>query len=78
MAVIRSGFSMRSSPEELEQQTLDSIRAAVQLVEQKAPDDVNPYRAFVTDVAQSVAEAKKGVSPGEQQELGRIQEALGA
>ncbi len=73
-----SGFSMRSSPEELEQKTLDAIRAAVQLVEQKAPDEVSPYRAFVTDVAQSVAEAKKGVSPGEQQELGRIHEALGA
>jgi len=73
-----SGFSMRSSPEELEQQTLDVIRGAVELLQQKAPDEVSQYRAFVTDVAQSVAEAKKGVSPGEQQELGRIQEALGA
>lgn len=73
-----SGFSMRSSPEELEQQTVDAIRAAVQLVEQKAADEVGPYRTFVTDVARSVAEAKKGVSPAEEQELGKIQEALGA
>jgi hypothetical protein len=73
-----SGFSMRSSPEELEQQTLDTIRAAVQLVEQKAADDVDAYRTFVADVARSVAEAKKGVAPGEEQALGKIQEALGA
>jgi hypothetical protein len=72
-----SGFSMRSSPDELEQQTLDTIRSAVQLIEQKAPAEVGAYRSFVTDVAQSVAEAKKGVSPGEEQELGKIKEALG-
>jgi hypothetical protein len=69
---------MRSSPEELEQQTLDTVRAAVGLLEQKAPDEVAPYRTFVSDVARSVAEAKKGVAPGEEQALGKIQEALGA
>jgi hypothetical protein len=73
-----SGFSVRSSPDELEQQTTDTIRAAVGLLEQKAPDEVGAYRGFVEDVAQSVAEAKKGVSPGEDQALGTIKAALGA
>jgi hypothetical protein len=69
---------MRSSPDELEQQTTDTIRGAVQLLEQKAPDEVGPYRSFVEDVAHSVAEAKKGVSPGEETALGAIKAALGA
>jgi len=73
-----SGFSARSSPDELQQQTTDTIHAAVQLVQQKAPDEVNAYRAFVMDVAQSVAEAKKGVAPGEEQALGTIKAALDA
>jgi hypothetical protein len=73
-----SGFSLRTSPEELQQETADTIRAAVGLLEQKAPDEVGPYRSFVTDVAQSVAEAKKGVAPDEEQALGTIKAALGA
>jgi hypothetical protein len=73
-----SGFSWRSSPAELEQETVDNIRAATSLVQQKAPDDLAAYRALVMDVAQSVAEAKKGVSEGEQQELDKIKEALGS
>jgi hypothetical protein len=73
-----SGFSVRSSPDELEQQTTDTIRAAVGLLEQKAPDEVGAYRGFVTEVAQSVAGAKKGVAPGEEQALGTIKAALGS
>jgi hypothetical protein len=70
------GFSMRSSPEELEQQTLEGIRSATALIGQKAPGDLDAYRAFVLDIAQSVAEAKKGVAPGEEASLGKIKAAL--
>ena len=71
------GFSMRSSPEELEQQTLDGIRSATAVIEQKSPADLDAYKAFVLDIAQSVAEAKKGVAPGEEASLGKIKEVLG-
>ena len=71
------GFSMRSSPEELEQQTLDGIRSATAVIEQKAPADLDAYKAFVLDIAQSVAEAKKGVSTGEDASLGKIKAVLG-
>ena len=71
------GFSMRSSPQELEQQTVAGIRSATQIVEQKSPADLDAYKAFVLDIAQSVAEAKKGVSPSEDESLGKIREALG-
>jgi len=70
------GFSMRSSPQELEQQTVEGIRSATALIEQKSPGDLEAYRAFVIDIAQSVAEAKKGVSPGEEASLGKIKDAL--
>ena len=71
------GFSMRSSPQELEQQTIDGIRSATALIEQKSPTDLDAYKAFVLDIAQSVAEAKKGVAPGEEASLGKIKDALG-
>ena len=71
------GFSMRSSPQEIEQQTLDGIRSATELIGQKSPGDLDAYKAFVIDIAQSVAEAKKGVAPSEETSLGKIKEALG-
>ena len=71
------GFSMRSSPQELEQQTVDGIRSATALIAQKSPGDLDAYKSFVLDIAQSVAEAKKGVAPTEETSLGKIKEALG-
>ena len=41
------------------------------------PDDLEAYKAFVLDIAESVAEAKKGVAPSEEASLGKIKEALG-
>ena len=72
------GFSMRSSPQEIEQQTLDGIRSATEIIGQKSPSDLDAYRAFVIDIAQSVAEAKKGVAPSEAESLGKIKDALGS
>ena len=72
------GFSMRSSPEELEQQTVEGIRAATTIIGQKSPGDLEAYKAFVLDIAQSVAEAKKGVAPSEEASLGKIKDALGS
>jgi hypothetical protein len=70
------GFSMRSSPQEIEQQTLDGIRSATAIIGQKSPSDLDAYRAFVIDIAQSVAEAKKGVAPSEADSLEKIKAAL--
>src|SRR5215208_2462916 len=55
-----SGFGVRSSPEELESQTLEALRAAKSTLQAKAPDEVEPYRELVVGVAQSVAEAAGG------------------
>jgi hypothetical protein len=72
------GFGLRTSEQELEEETLDTIRTAIALLQAKAPDEVDAYKRFVLDVAESVAEAAKGIAPGESQALEKIKAALGS
>jgi hypothetical protein len=72
-----------SSREELRDDGLRRLRAAVGLLEAKAtPDEVDGYRRFVLAVADKVAQAHREddqvVSPGEAEAISRIAEALGA
>ena len=69
-------FGMTSSPDEVEQSTVDTLQKAVTVLEAKAPEDLPAYRQLVLEVAESVAEAAKGVSPQENQALDRIRAAL--
>src|SRR5215475_3700178 len=70
-------FGVTSSPEEVEQSTVATIRQAVAALEAKAPEELAAYRQLVLDVAQSVAEAAKGVSAQENEALETIRAALG-
>jgi hypothetical protein len=70
-------FGMSDSPEKIEQNTVATLQQAVTVLEAKSPEDLPAYRRLVMDVAQSVAEAAKGVSPQENQALGKIRAALG-
>jgi hypothetical protein len=72
-----TGFGIRTSPEELEREAVATTTAAVALLEQKAPDEVDAYRQFVLEVAGSVAEAAKEVSTGESRALETVKAALG-
>ena len=71
-------FGMTAKPAEVEQGTVDSLHAAVAALEAKSPDDLPAYRALVLDVAQSVAEAAKGVAPSESKALETVRTAVGA
>jgi hypothetical protein len=71
-------FGMTASPEEIEQSTVATLGKALAALDAKSPEDLPAYRQLVMDVAQSVAEAAKGVSPQENQALDRIRAALGA
>jgi len=71
-------FGATDSPAEIEQKTGETLRAAVAALEAKAPDELPAYRQLVLDVAQSVAEAAKGVAPTETKALESIRAALGA
>jgi hypothetical protein len=71
-------FGMTASPEEVERSTVAALGQAVAILEAKSPDDLPAYRQLVLEVAQSVAEAAKGVSPQENQALDSIRTALGS
>ncbi len=71
-------FGMTASPQEVEQSTVATLGQAVAALEAKSPEDLPAYRKLVLDVAESVAEAAKGVSAQENQALDAIRAALGA
>jgi len=70
-----TGFGLVASPTEVEG-ALGSLGSAVAMLEAKAPDEVEPYRAFVLDIATAAAEAKGGVKDEESAAIIRIKEAL--
>jgi hypothetical protein len=69
-------FGLTASPAEVEKATTDSLHSAVAALSAKAPDDLPAYRQLVLDVAESVAEAAKGVGADETQALEVIRSAL--
>jgi hypothetical protein len=71
-------FGMTASPEEVERSTVATIEQAVTVLQAKSPEDLPAYRQLVLEVAESVAEAAKGVSAEETQALDRIRAALGS
>jgi len=72
-----SGFGLTSSPDEIESATLEALRSSVSTLETKAPDEVEAYRGFVLDLAQSVAGAAEGGGDAESGALEKIRSALG-
>jgi len=71
-----TGFGLRSSPEELERETLDALRTAKTTLESKAPDELDSYRQLVVEVAQSVADAAGGGDTAEGAALEKIRAAV--
>ena len=71
-------FGMTDSPEKVEQSTVATLQQAVAVLEAKSPEDLPAYRQVVLEVAESVAEAAKGVSSQESQALDQIRTALGS
>lgn len=71
-------FGMTASPAEVEQTTVTTLQQAVAALGAKSPEDLPAYKQLVLEVAQSVAEAAKGVSTQENQALDSIRAALGS
>jgi hypothetical protein len=72
-----TGFGLTSSPQEIEAETLDALRAAVATLEAKAPEDVDPYRSFVLELAENVGKAAGGGDKAEAATVEKIRSALG-
>lgn len=71
-----SGFGLRSSPSEIESETLDALRSSAQVLADKAPDDLPGYRAFVLDLAESVSKAAGGGDEVEDKTIAKIRSAV--
>ena len=70
-----AGFGLTSSPDEIERKTLAALQEAKGALESKAPDELQPYRDLVVEVAESVASAAPG---GEGAESGAIEKVRSA
>jgi len=68
----------KGSKQDIENGVLSELSTSVQTLEQKAPDDVEPYRRIVLDACTSAAEATKGVTAPESEMLTKVKQALGA
>ena len=73
-----TGFGLVASPKELVNGTMSALAASVAVLEEKAPDELEAYRALVLDVATAVAEAKGGVKDEESTAIEKIRTALGS
>lgn len=71
------GFGLTDSPQEVETETLDALRAAAATLAAKASDDVTSYRELVLGLATFVAEAKGGLTEVESATIAKLEEALG-
>jgi hypothetical protein len=72
-----TGFGLTSSPDKVEQETLSALQTAKTTLESKAPDELEPYRQFVVDVAQSVADAAGGGETAESGAVEKVRSAVG-
>jgi hypothetical protein len=70
-----AGFGLTSSPDKIEQETLSALQTAKSTLQSKAPEDLQPYRELVLEVAQSVSAAAGG---GEGAESGAIEKVRSA
>jgi hypothetical protein len=71
-----TGFGVTSSPDDIERETVASLRTAVQALEAKAPEEADAYRAFVVEVAESVGKAAGGGEAPEAATLEKIRSAV--
>jgi hypothetical protein len=72
-----TGFGVTSQPDEIERETLSALQEAKAALAEKAPDELEPYRQFVVEVARSVADAAGGGESAEAGAIAKLEAALG-
>lgn len=73
-----TGFGVTTTPDKIESGTLEALRSSVQLLQAKAPEELDAYRAFVLDLARSVAAAAPGGDTAESGAIAKVEAALAA
>jgi hypothetical protein len=71
-----TGFGLTDSPKEVETETTEALRAASETLRAKAPDELDAYRAFVLELAESVGKAAGGGDEAEAAAIEKIRAAL--
>ena len=71
-----TGFGAIATPSEVQRAADDALRAAVATLREKAPDELDSYRAFVLRLAETVGKAAKGGDEAEAAAIERITGAL--
>jgi hypothetical protein len=71
-----TGFSKKTPPDELERETLAALQTAKTTLSSKAPDEWEPYKQLVTEVAESVGDAAGGGELAESAAIRKVREAL--
>jgi len=71
-----TGFGMIASPNEVQGGTFESLKASVATLQAKAPDELESYRAFVLELAESVGKAAGGGDAAEAETIEKIKSAL--
>jgi hypothetical protein len=71
-----TGFGVTAHPEKIETETLEALRSSVQLLQSKAPEELDAYREFVLALARSVAAAAPGGDEAEAGTIAKVEAAL--
>jgi hypothetical protein len=69
-------FGMTTPPDELRSGTLEALRSAKELLQTKAPDELDAYRTFVLELVHSVASAADGGDEAEAETIAEVEAAL--
>jgi hypothetical protein len=70
------GFGLTTSPGEVETETVNALRVATATLQEKAPDELEAYRSFVLELAESVGKAAGGGDQVEATTIEKIRSAL--
>jgi hypothetical protein len=70
------GFGMIASQDEVQNGTIEALGAAAATLKAKAPDELEAYRAFVLELAESVGAAAAGGDEAEGAAVEKIKTAL--
>jgi hypothetical protein len=71
-----TGFGLTASPGEVESGTLDALRSAKELLQAKAPEELDAYRSFVLDLVRSVSSAAGGGDEAEAAAIAKVEAVL--
>jgi hypothetical protein len=71
-----AGFGVTASPDEVENETIGALQASVATLRAKAPDELESYRAFVLELAESAGKAAGGGDEAEAAAVEKVRAAV--